>query len=122
MGIVGECVSGRRKRRVRKERSSLQILEESFHLLRSLDLKYFWIYFLGAAPFAAGLLFFVADMSRSSLARETIMPASFAMAGLYFWLRYCQARFCEGVWDTINPGSPAAIRSWGRLGNLSGFF
>ena len=115
-------VPGRRKRRVRRERSSLQILEESFHLLRSVDVKYFWIYFLGTALFAAGLLYFVADMSRSSLARETVIPASLAMAGLYFWMRYCQARFCEGVWDTINPGSPAAIRGWDRFGNLSALF
>lgn len=112
----------RRKRHVRKERSSVQILEESFHLLRSVDVRYFWFYFLGAAPFAAGLLYFVADMSRSSLARETVIPASLAMAGLYFWMRYCQARFCEGVWDTINPGSPSAILGWNRFGNLSAFF
>ncbi|MGB0153178.1 MAG: DUF4129 domain-containing protein [Verrucomicrobiales bacterium] len=115
-------VPRRRNRRVRKERSSLQILEESFHLLRSVDVRYFWIYFLGSAPFVAGLLYFVADMSRSSLAQETVIPASLAMAGLYFWMRYCQARFCEGVWDAINPGSPAAIRGWDRFGNLSALF
>ena len=115
-------VSRRRKRHLRKERSSVQILEESFHLLRSVDVRYFWFYFLGTAPFAAGLLYFVADMSRSSLARETVIPASLAMAGLYFWMRYCQARFCEGVWDTINPGSPSAIGGWNRFGNLSAFF
>ena len=115
-------VPRRRNRPVRKERSSLQILEESFHLLRSIDVRYFWIYFLGSAPFAAGLLYFVADMSRSSLAEETVIPASLAMAGLYFWMRYCQARFCEGVWDAINPGSLAAIRGWDRFGNLSALF
>jgi len=97
-------VADRRKRRRRAETSSLQILEESFHLLRSADIRYFWIFYLGAVPFAVALLYFVADMSRSSLADRHVVPASFAMVAFYFWMRWCQARFCAGLWETVSPG------------------
>lgn len=98
-------VPNRRRKRVRLERSSLQLAEESFHLLRSVDLRYLWVFYLGVIPFAVGLLYFTADMSRSGLADESVVGASLVMTGLYFWMRICQARFCKGLWDTIAPAA-----------------
>lgn len=106
----------RRKHRRRSETRALQILEEAFHLIRSLDVKFFWIYYLGAVPFAVGLLYFVADMSRSSLASRDAAFAALVMVALYFWMRYCQARFCEGLWETLNPGQ---LPKRGRYEQLS---
>lgn len=112
-------VPGHRERQRHTERSSLQILEEAFHLLRSVDVKYFLILFLGTTTFAGGLLFFIADMSRSGLARETVIPSSLGVTALYFWMRYCQVKFCEGLWKTINYGSSASILGTLQFRNLS---
>ena len=112
-------VPGHRERQRHTERSSLQILEEAFHLLRSVDVKYFLILFLGTTTFAGGLLFFIADMSRSGLARETVIPSSLGVTALYFWMRYCQVKFCEGLWKTINHGSSASILGTLQFRNLS---
>lgn len=98
-------VPSRRKRRRKSEQSSLQILEEAFHLLRTVDLKYYWWLYAGLVPFAVALLYFTADQSRSSLAAQSILPASLMMALLYFWMRWCQSKFCEGLWETLSPGA-----------------
>lgn len=96
------------------EKSSLQLAEESFHLLRSVDLRYFWVFYLGVIPFAVGLLYFTADMSRSGLADDSVFGASVLITLLYFWMRICQARFCKGLWDTIAPSAqdpvPRSVR------------
>ena len=109
----------RRESKRQKERSSLQILEEAFHLLRSSDLKYFLILFLGSTTFAGGLLFFIADMSRSELARETVFPSSLGVTALYFWMRFCQVKFCEGLWRTLNHSSSESISGISKFRNLS---
>lgn len=96
-------VPNRRKKRTRNERSALQVAEESFHLLRSLDLRYFWIFYLGVIPFGVALLYFTADMSRSSLTDSTVFGSSLVMVAAYFWMRICQAKFSKGLWDTISP-------------------
>tara|TARA_R110002096_G_scaffold131258_3_gene280984 strand:+ start:7605 stop:9344 length:1740 start_codon:yes stop_codon:yes gene_type:complete len=112
-------VPDRRVRRNRKERSSLQVLEESFHLLRSVDVKFFWIYFVGTIPFVVGLLYFVADMSRSSHAGRDAVIASIVMVGLYFWMRSCQAKFCVGLWETLNPEGVSEMAKGKSFENLA---
>lgn len=93
----------RRKRR-RSEKGAIQVLEEAFHLVRTADLKYFLVYYAGVVPFCIALLFFAADMSRSSLAGRDAAFVALCMSGFYFWMRFCQARYCAGLWDTISPG------------------
>src|SRR5690606_34250315 len=78
--------------------------EEAFHLLRSADVSCFWTFYAGAVPFALGMLYFVADMSRSSLAQRDAAFVAVGMTLLYFWMRYSQAKFCAGLWRTLNPG------------------
>ena len=97
-------IATRRRRRRKSERSALQIVEEGFHLLRTIDVSYYVWFYLGAVPFAVGLRFFTADQSRSSLAEQSAPGAAMLMALLYFWMRFCQARFCGGLWETISPG------------------
>jgi flagellar motility protein MotE (MotC chaperone) len=101
-------MSGKAHRRVKRRRSetgALQILEEAFHLVRSADVKSFWLFYLGAVPWAVGLLYFVADMGRSSLAARDAAFAALALTGLWMWMRLCQAKFCASLWERLNPGS-----------------
>lgn len=101
-------MSGKAHRRVKRRRSetgALQILEEAFHLVRSADVKSFWLFYLGAVPWAVGLLYFVADMGRSSLAARDAAFAALALTGLWMWMRLCQAKFCASLWEKLNPGS-----------------
>lgn len=105
----------------KSERGSLQILEEAFHLIRSTDVKWFWIYALGVIPFAIGVLYFSTDMSRSSLAGRDAAFAAMGMVLLSFWMHYTRAKFCEGLWKTLNPGSVAqrnAAETMSRLAAL----
>lgn len=114
-------VSRRTIRRYR-ETGSVQILEEAFHLLRSADVSCFWVYYLGAVPFALGTLYFVADMSRSSLALRDAAFVAMVMTALYFWMRYCQAKFCAGLWATLNPESGAERTRRGRFARVAALF
>lgn len=97
-------ISTRRRKRRKSEQSPLQIVEEGFHLLRTVEVRYYVWFYLGAVPFAVGLLYFAADQSRSSLADQSAPGAAALMVILYFWMRFCQARFCRGLYETINPG------------------
>lgn len=108
-------MSSKARRRVklkRREVPALQILEEAFHLARSADLKGYWYYALGMVPWSVGLLYFLADMSRSSLAVRDAALSALVMTLLWLWVRYTQARFCEGLWERLNPGGlpPAGRR------------
>jgi len=101
-------MSGKAHRRVKRRRSetgALQILEEAFHLVRSADVKSFWLFYLGAVPWSVGLLYFAADMGRSSLAARDAAFAALALTGLWMWMRLCQAKFCASLWEKLNPGS-----------------
>lgn len=109
----------RRTTRRRRETGALQILEEAFHLLRSADVACFWTFYLGAVPFALGMLYFVADMSRSSLAERDAAFVAVVMAALYFWMRYTQAKFCAGLWQTLSPGSRPPVVGRDRFARLS---
>ena len=115
-------VPGRRKKTRHVEKSSLQMLEESFHLLRTVDLRYYWVFFAGAVPFVVALLYFAADMSRSSLAGESILRSSLIMTGLYLWLRFSQAVFCRGLWKTIQPESDLMEEPVDRFKQLAALF
>lgn len=95
---------GRRKKRRYSETGSIQILEEAFHLLRTTDLRNYWALYLGMVPFAIGLMILVAEMSRRSGEDGTGFVLAVALVIAYFWLRYCQAKFCEGLWSTVSPG------------------
>jgi len=115
MAIPEPKRASRRRNRRRRERSSLQILEEAFHLLRTTPIGNLWIFYVGAVPFAAAFLYFVADMSRSTFAARDALPAALMMVGLYFWLTYFQAKFCAALWNTINPGQAMGKHGWQKF-------
>ncbi len=94
----------RRVKSKRREIPALQILEEAFHLVRSAELKDLWYYAFGLVPWSVGLLYFLADMSRSSLAARDAAVSALVLTLLWLWKGFAQARFCEGLWSHLNPG------------------
>lgn len=95
---------GRRKKRRHSETGSLEMLEQAFHLLRIADLRNYWIIYLGMVPFAIILMVLVAEMSRRSGEEWTASVIAGLLVIAYFWLRFCQAKFCAGLWNTLSPG------------------
>lgn len=82
----------------------VELLEESVYLLRQAPAGLFFIYYMGTAPFIIGLLYFWADMSRSASGYQYNAAASLAMAGLFFWMKYCQSVFTQKLHDHIRGG------------------
>ncbi len=111
--------SSRRKRRSETETGAVQVLEEAFCLLRSVDLKLYWYFYSGTVPFVIGLLYFTADMSRSGLAREDAAFVAGIMVFLYVWMRVCQARFCDGLWNFLSPKTGSDERKRLRFRSLA---
>ena len=105
----------RRRIRRRRERSSLQILEEAFHLLRTTPLSSLWLYYLGAVPFVTAFLYFLADMSRSTFASRDAVPAAMMMVAAFFWMKFFQAKFCAALWNTVNPGHSVELKGWQKF-------
>jgi len=104
MSARAERIHHRRRRG--GERSSLQLLEESFHLLRRADARHYLVFYAGTVPFALGLLYFAAEMSGRRGDGGSAAPGALAalMTLLYFAMRWCQAAFCTGLWSTLQPG------------------
>lgn len=99
------------------ETSALDLLEEGVHLLRRAP-GALALYYVGSIPFVLGLLFFWADMSRSAYAAARSVPASFALALGYLWMKSWQAAFGRGLWQTLS-GQPEAGWNFSRLARLA---
>ena len=76
-------------------RTGIDLIEEAFHLLRSTPASVLLLYYIGAAPFVLGLLYFWSDMSQSAFAPGRLGPASLAMVLLYFWAKVWQSIFAQ---------------------------
>jgi len=77
--------------------NGMELFEEAAHLLRQAPLGLWLRYYLGAAPFVLGLLFFWADMSRNTWAEEHLVGASLGLAALFVWMKCWQAVFVAGL-------------------------
>ena len=67
------------------------------------------LYYVGSLPFILGLLYFIADMSKSAFAYQHEAEASFSLALLYIWMKCWQAIFCSRVISFI---SGAPVLKW----------
>jgi hypothetical protein len=76
-------------------KGALDLLEAATHLLRAAPMATLALYYVGAVPFALGLLYFWADMSRSPFAELRLAEASLGMAVLFLWLKFWQAIFAR---------------------------
>jgi len=69
----------------------LALLEEAVHLLRRAPLAVHLAWLLGAAPFTAGLLYFLNTMRWHAFAAELLPPYALGLALLFVWLKVWQA-------------------------------
>lgn len=96
----------------------IELVEESFARLRSLGLDAWAAYYLGAVPFALGLLFFWSDMSQSGFAWQHELAASLGMTFLFLWLKCWQSVFMLRLKARIG-GHAAEAWSFRRLVSLA---
>jgi len=94
-------------------RTSLEMLEEAVHLLRSAPAGALAAYLAGSVPFLLGLLYFFADMSRNAFAGEHLLSASLTLAILFVWKNVWQAIFSARLYRTLGDadvGRPQTVR------------
>ncbi len=104
-----------------KERSGVEILEESCQLLRDAPPRILAIYLLGTAPFLLGFLYFWADMSGSAFAQDHLAEGALAVSLLFVWKSLWQAIFASELrgqladsppkWSIANVAATAVIQT-----------
>ena len=81
--------------------SGLDLLEQAITLLRQAPVSVWIPYCLGVLPFALGLLFFWADMSRHPYAAEHASAYALGLALLFVWMKCGQALFAARLHAVI---------------------
>lgn len=84
-----------KRARRQQGKPAFDLIEEAVHLLRTAPPAALAAYYLGAVPFVLGFLFFWAGMSRSPFACLHLSNASFGIAVLFFWMKFCQTLFAR---------------------------
>jgi hypothetical protein len=92
------------KPKERDPKGPIEILEEAVELLRQAPVSALAAYYLGSVPFGLGFLYFWADMSRSSLAYQTLPQEAFGVALLFLWMKTWQTVFTRALWATLAQG------------------
>jgi hypothetical protein len=94
-------------------KNAIELLEEATHLFRIMPLKITALYYFGSLPFILGLLYFVADMSKSAFAYRHSSEAAFSMVLLFLWMKCWQAVFCNRVKSYVSGASAQSLSfSW----------
>ena len=85
----------------------LEILEEAVELLRQAPLSALGAYYFGSIPFCLGLLYFWADMSRSSDAFDLLSQEAFELTFLFIWMKTWQTLYARVLWNHLSkePGN-----------------
>lgn len=78
-------------------RSALDLIEDAVHLLRTAPARVLLAYYVGAIPFALGLLFFWADMSCGAFAQRRCPAGALGMVVLFVWLKCWQTVFTSAL-------------------------
>src|SRR5438093_1559439 len=102
----------------RVEPGALELIEEAVHLLRLSPLPVLGSYYLGSLPFVLGFLYFWADMSRSSTAREHCASFALGVALLFLWMKTWQAVFARRLKAQITD-RPAPALTVSRLARVA---
>gem|GEM_PF-3841532 len=104
------------RQRRRETRSALDLVEESLHLLRQSPAA-LAVHCAGALPFAAGLLYFWADMSRGAYADRRCAASALALAALYVWMKTWQTVFACSLRASLSGETPTRW-TWRRLARV----
>jgi hypothetical protein len=96
--------------------SALALFEESVHLLRRTPAATFVVYFAGAVPWVAGVLYFWARATWFAPGVGERALAALVLVGLFAGLKVAQAEFCarllaDRLGTTPPPPSAARLRS-----------
>ena len=105
------------RQRRRETRSALDLVEESLHLLRQSPAA-LAVHCAGALPFAAGLLYFCADMSRGAYADRRCAAGALALAALYIWMKTWQTVFARSLRASLT-GEPPTRWTWRRIARVT---
>lgn len=86
-----------KKKSAQLGRSAIDLIEDAVHLLRTAPASVLLAYYVGAIPFALGLLFFWADMSCGAFAQRRCPASAFGMVILFVWLKCWQTVFTSAL-------------------------
>lgn len=100
------------------EKPALDLIEETVSLLRRCPATVAALYYVGAAPFILGFLYFWTDMSRSAFAEDHLVESSLWMAIGYLWCKCWQALFAAHLLAAA-AGRPLPRWTWRRLLRLA---
>ena len=84
-----------KRRRIHEEKSSIELIEEAFCLLRHAPGQALAFYFLGTMPFLLLLLYFWSDMARSPFAEGNLMPGVLALTATFIMMKTGHALFAQ---------------------------
>ena len=95
-------------------RNALEMAEETYHVLRASARHTLPYYYLGAAPFVAGAIYFWADLRRHPFAEERTAFLSLGLVLLFIWMKAWQSLFARRIHAAISeiepePLAPAAL-------------
>ena len=106
-----------KKKSAKHGRPALDVIEDAVHLLRTTPVRVLLAYYVGAIPFALGLLFFWADMSCGAFAERRAPACALGMALLFLWLKCWQAVFTSALRERLAalPSTPWDVHRILRL-------
>ena len=98
--------------------AATSLIDESVHRLRLAPAGTLPIYYAGALPFILTLLYFWADQAHSPDAEAHGSAAALGIAGLFLWMKICQAVFAARLSASIRrrPGAPW---TWARAARVA---
>ena len=105
------------RQRRQPPREPLELVEEAIHLLR-VSPATLAANVVGTLPFAAGVLYFWADMSRGAYADRRCAVDAFALAALYVWMKTWQTIFARSLWSRLS-GEPTMRWTPRRVANVA---
>ncbi|MBM3861348.1 MAG: DUF4129 domain-containing protein [Verrucomicrobia bacterium] len=105
------------RQRRHETRAALDLVEEAVQLLRQSP-GALAAHCAGALPFAAGLLYFWADMSRGAYADRRCAVEALALAALYVWMKTWHSIFSGSLRARLT-GEPPPKWMWRRLARVA---
>jgi len=104
-----------KRSRERLEGSALEILDGAVHVLRAAPAVDLAAFYIGAVPFALGLLHYWMDMRRSAFAHRHAGAAALGVAAVYLWMKAWQAVFALRLRARLSGAAvPSGVRPWAR--------
>jgi hypothetical protein len=99
-------------RRLSTAFGGLDLIEQAVHALRLASPATLLCYYVGAAPFVLGALYFWSDMSRSGFAEQHLVGGALGLSALFVWMKLWQSFFALRLSADIANHPPPRITSW----------